>query len=69
MEGMKLVQLCGNLRDTTSQNNPTSLINHTGCTLFSSSTFAAIGMGSGLDPRGEMSKGEGKGGDCVGQRL
>ena len=37
-------------------------------TLFSSSTFAAIGMGSGLDPRGEMSKGEGKGGDCVGQR-
>ena len=31
MEGMRLVQLCRNLRDTTSQNNPTSLINHTGC--------------------------------------
>ena len=31
MEGMRQVKLCGNLRDTTSQNNPASLINHTGC--------------------------------------
>ena len=28
---MRPVQLSGNLRDTTSQNNATSLINHTGC--------------------------------------
>ena len=31
MEGMRLVKLCRNVRDTTSQDYPTSLINYTGC--------------------------------------
>ena len=31
MKGMRLVGICRNLRDMTSQNFPASLINHTGC--------------------------------------
>ena len=33
MKGIRLVEICKNLRDITSPNFPTSLINHTGCSL------------------------------------
>ena len=45
MKGIRLVGICRNLRDMTSQNFPASLINHTGCIGFQSEALGLVADG------------------------